>query len=145
MCIKTTRNGSHQCGSHFVFWSSGILLFFFLMSKNINWICLMAINNICKAAFFGIVGNTIVKNFSGGRLADSLCFLYGTIKKIGNIIANVGVVIKEYLIGASKLLSFLVRPISTLFAFTCGCHTNLAWSPPVLWQLASRLPWIQSY
>ena len=52
--------------------------------------------------------------FSGGKPPCSLSYLYDSIKDIGNITTNVeSVEIKTFLIGASKLLPFPARPIST--------------------------------
>ena len=45
--------------------------------------------------------------------------------------------IKEYVIEAPNSSPFLVLPISTLFAFGCGCHTNLFGCPPYLLKAGS--------
>ena len=50
-----------------------------------------------------------LSSFSVGIPPDPYCCLYGTIKGIGDVIAIIeGVVIKKFLIGASKLLSIPV-------------------------------------
>ena len=57
-----------------------------------------------------------MKNSSGDKPQDSLSCLYNIIKGTGYIIANEkGVVIKEFVMEALKLLPFLVLPISTLY------------------------------
>ena len=95
-------------------------------------------NDVCKGTLSCILGNVIVNIFMGEAL-DPLCCLYGTIQDIGNIIADVeGMLINTVLIGAPKLLPFLVCPISTLFIFRCGCHSNPAYMP------LSFESWLQS-
>ena len=65
---------------------------------------------------------------SQGKPSDPLCCIYGTLKDIGNIIANVeSMVIKTFLIRAPKLLPVTVCPISSLFIFKYCCNTCLAW------------------
>ena len=68
-------------------------------------------NDVCKVALSGMLENVIVKLFFGGKPPDLLCYLSGTIRSMGNIIANVeGVVLKVFLIGApSSFLSLYVQ------------------------------------